>query len=108
MGLPPVTLSLLFSEFLDFERKHAPEAWQVAGVPVWSYLRQRVFDELNRQRGFHAERQSPPVHHYLREAVAQRTQLRTVARRYDVRRLDRAPILVLSHTRHYALGEQHV
>jgi hypothetical protein len=103
-----VTLSQLVEQFLDFERRLAPEAWQAAEVPIWAYLRQPLFDDFSKERGFHAERQSAQVRRYLREAVAQRTQLARISRRYDLRRLSRAPLLLLSHSRHYSLESQKV
>jgi hypothetical protein len=103
-----VTLSQLVEQFLEFERRVAPEAWHVADVPLWPYLRQRLFDDFSRERGFHAERQAPSVRRYAGQALAQRKQLSRIARRYDLRRLGRAPILLLSHPRHYPLGSQHV
>jgi hypothetical protein len=103
-----VTLSQLVEQFLDLERRLAPEAWHAAEVPIWPYLRQRLFDDFSNAHGLHAERQSAPVRHYTREAVAQRSQLARIAQRYDLRRLGRAPILLLSHSRHYPLGDQRV
>jgi hypothetical protein len=52
-----VTLSQLVEQFLDFERRLAPEAWQAAEVPIWPYLRQPLFDDFSRERGVHAGRQ---------------------------------------------------
>lgn len=103
-----MTFAALVQEFLAFERRRAPEAWEVGGVPIWAYVRQRLFDELARERGFHAERQSPPTRRYVAKAIAQRAQIARIARRYDARRLCQAPVLLLSHPRHSALGAQHV
>jgi hypothetical protein len=98
----------LIEQFLAFEREHAPARWDVAGTLVWPYVRQRVFDDWSRERGVHSERQSPPQRLYLRHAREQRGQLGRVLERYDARRLSRAPILFLSHSRHYALEGRHV
>lgn len=103
-----MTLSQLVESFLDFERRLAPETWSAAEVPVWPYLRQPLFDDFAKARGFHAERQAAQPRRYLQEAVAQRRQLARIAQRYDLRRLNRAPLLVLSHPRHYSLGAQKV
>ena len=102
------TLAELIEQFLAFEADHKPLDWDVAGVPVWAYVRQRVFDDFSRRHGFHAERQAPSTKHYLRAAAAQRRDLGRVFERYDHRRLNESPVLFLSHSRHYPLGEGHV
>jgi hypothetical protein len=103
-----VSLPELIEQFLAFERGHGPARWQVASTRVWPYVRQRVFDDWSRERGIHSERQSPPRRRYLRHAFDQRAQLARVLERYDPRRLSRAPLLFLSHSRHYALAGGHV
>ena len=105
---PRVTLPQLIEEFLHFERQQNPASLEVAGVEIWAYLRQRLFDDWSRTRGVHAERQSTPTRRYGRHALAQRRELGQVLRRYDPRRLTRAPVLFLSHSRHAALDAQHV
>ena len=103
-----MTLPQLIEEFLHFERQQNPASLEVAGVEVWAYLRQRLFDDWSRSRGVHAERQSSPTRRYGRHALAQRRVLGQVLRRYDPRRLTRAPVLFLSHSRHAALETRHV
>jgi hypothetical protein len=102
------TLPDLMARFLSFEAQHDPMGWDVAGAPVWAYIRQLVFDDLSEQYGLHAERQASLRPRYAEAAISQRRDAGHVLHRYAYGRLRPAPILFLSHPRHYVLEGRHV